>query len=227
MIHVLDNPIFNALTSGNKNLSEGSGDVRFFSRDVAPFVGMRNNTPDEFARLYEILPFKGNFAIFTPAEVEIPGPWKINYHLNLLQMVYEAETPLTGTEVPVALGEEDIPAMIALTQLTTPGPFFSRTIDFGNYLGLFEGDQLVSLAGQRLQPSPYIEISAVCTHPEHLGKGYASKLLKEQIRLIRQQGNIPFLHVLKDNLSAVNVYKRLGFTVRREMLVYSFHNQES
>jgi predicted GNAT family acetyltransferase len=117
------------------------------------------------------------------------------------------------------MGEEYIPEMLALTQLTAPGPFFQRTIEFGEYTGIFADDKLVAMAGQRMQPLPYVEISAVCTHPDHLGKGYAGMLLNEQIKRIMAVGKIPFLHVLADN-PAVRVYERVGFKTRKPITGY-------
>ncbi len=73
------------------------------------------------------------------------------------------------------------------------------------------------MAGRRLQPLPYMEVSAVCNHPDHLGKGYASRLIMHQVRLIIEAGGIPFLHVLQSNINAINVYQKLGFTTRKAM----------
>ncbi len=82
--------------------------------------------------------------------------------------------------------------MLTLTQLTNPGPFAARTIDFGHYYGIFEGDKLVAMAGQRLHAFEYAEISAVCTHPDHSGRGYARELLLHQLHRIQTAKNIPF-----------------------------------
>ncbi|MBL4677866.1 MAG: GNAT family N-acetyltransferase, partial [Mucilaginibacter sp.] len=86
--------------------------------------------------------------------------------------------------------------------------------------GVITDGKLVAMAGHRMQPLPYVEISAVCTHPEHTGKGYAARLLKEQIKRITTAGKIPFLHVLQENAGAVSVYERIGFKTRVHMLGY-------
>ena len=104
--------------------------------------------------------------------------------------------------------------MLALTKLTNPGPFASRTIDFGHYYGVFDGGKLVAMAGQRMHIEDYTEISAVCTHPDYLGRGYAKQLLLGQIHRMRAAGNIPILHVRKNNERAVKVYESIGFTPR-------------
>lgn len=220
MEHLLDNPIWNALISGNKNLANGDSKAKFVNRDVGAFAGLKENNVEDLISLHEQTPEETPVVLFVPTEITIPEEWQILIKKPLLQMVYLYKTPpLVKTDV-VQLVEKDIPAMLSLTALTEPGPFLSRTIDFGNYQGIFEGKELVAMAGQRLQPSPYIEISAVCTHPNHLGKGYAGTLVSNQIHNILDGSNIPFLHVLPENVSACGLYQKLGFEVRKEMLCY-------
>jgi predicted GNAT family acetyltransferase len=110
--------------------------------------------------------------------------------------------------------------MIQLAKLTKPGPFGRRTIDFGNYFGIFEKDKLIAMTGQRLHVQNFTEISAVCTHPDHTGKGYANKLLQHQLQLILKQGQQPFLHVRDDNQRAITLYERMGFSISRTMNFY-------
>ena len=105
--------------------------------------------------------------------------------------------------------------MIALTALTKPGPFSTRTHELGIYLGIRSGEKLVAMAGERLKVPGFTEVSAVCTHPDHTGKGYAALLMTEVMRGIRQRGETPFLHVRGDNDRAIAIYKRLGFRERK------------
>ena len=121
---------------------------------------------------------------------------------------------------PTPLQQKDVEEMIQLALLTKPGPFASRTIEFGHYYGIFESGQLVAMTGQRLHPYHYAEISAVCTHPNYLGKGYAAALIQHQITLIMSMGQKPFLHVRADNERAIALYHRLGFEVSRPMNFY-------
>jgi len=114
----------------------------------------------------------------------------------------------------VRLGAADSPEMMELTSLTKPGPFGRRTHELGTYLGIRVEGKLVAMAGERLKVPGYTEVSAVCTHPEHAGKGYARMLMLEVMRGIRERGETPFLHVRRDNARAIALYERIGFRTR-------------
>jgi len=225
MEHILDNPIWNALTTGNEHLAVGTNQARYLPKDIGAFAGLSDYSESAFADLYEISPSGAPTVLFTAA-IAIPASWKLLVQKDLLQMVYQQSTapPLGHTEL-VALGDQDIPAMLTLTALTNPGPFLARTIAFGSYYGIFQNGQLVAMAGQRLQPTPYTEISAVCTHPDYIGKGYANQLLRHQIGLILAAGHVPFLHVFADNTSACGLYEKLGFQTRKQLQVYVLEKQ--
>jgi ribosomal protein S18 acetylase RimI-like enzyme len=221
MQHILDNPAFNALISGNSALSNGTPNVQYFSKSVSPFFGLKDNTESNFGELYNLVPPEQMLCFITPVVTEIPVKWDVLHFISGLQMVYHGEAPAPDEAVTIVpLSGEHIPQMLALTKLTNPGPFAERTIDFGHYYGIFNGADLVAMAGQRLHVFNYAEISAVCTHPDHLGKGYARQLLLHHIRRIKAAGDIPFLHVRADNERAINVYKSLGFETRRPIYFY-------
>ncbi|RVU03005.1 GNAT family N-acetyltransferase [Mucilaginibacter limnophilus] len=222
MAHILDNPIYNALISGNREFAAGADPAFFFHQDVAPFAGLKDASEKDFELLGSILPNESVFVIFSRTELVIPKSFQVLRHFNMYQMVYNGYflTSETDNHIIKELGYEDVSEMLALTQLTNPGPFLPRTIEFGNYTGVFNETKLVAMAGHRMQPLPYAEISAVCTHPNHVGKGYATILLKEQINRILKAGKTPFLHVLQENKGAISVYKRIGFKTRAPMFGY-------
>jgi len=215
MEHVLDNPVWNALISGNKQLAFGNDQVRYFSPEVSPFVGLRDKNDKQFQMLYDIIPHDGPVGFVSSVEMETPQMWKLIQPNKAFQMVFEqsVDAPVAVADI-LPLTEEHIPQMLALTKLTNPGPFVGRTIDFGHYYGIFEDDKLVAMAGQRLHIGKYAEISAVCTHPDHLGRGYAKQLLLSHIHRIKAANNVPILHVRTDNHRALSVYQNLGFKAR-------------
>lgn len=214
MEHVLDNPAWNALISGNENLHLGNDHIRYFDWSVSPFVGFKDNTKENFLELYESAPEGRVFLFVAPNEMEIPAPWKLLDRVRGNQMVYEPGVDFKQTAELTTLTQEHVPQMLSLTKLTNPGPFAERTIDFGHYRGIFENDDLAAMAGQRLNAFNYAEVSAVCTHPDHTGKGYARQLLIHQINRIRAAGEIPYLHVRSDNERAIKVYESMGFVTR-------------
>ena len=249
MAHILDNPIWNALMTGNAALAEGDENVKLFPADVAPFAGLREINPDNIARLYERVASDRVVAIVAPTPIAIPTEWKVVLPVKALQMVY-APPPSASTETPsasapppasapkpptsalrtagaepelVPLDNRHIPAMLELTALTNPGPFYQRTILFGSYFGIFDGNQdgsqLVAMAGFRMHPGNFIEVSAVCTRPSHLGRGYARTLIMHLVKIIRKENCTPFLHVRDNNTRAIEVYEQLGFTTRHQMSI--------
>ena len=139
------------------------------------------------------------------------------------QMVYNGSVQeLTSEQTIQPLDSKNIPAMLALTAQTVPGPFSEKTIDFGHYHGIFNKDRLVAMAGQRLHPGTFAEISGVCTHPDFTGKGFARQLILHQIRRILENNETPFLHVKSENSSAIKLYQSIGFEIRTEIFFHVF-----
>jgi ribosomal protein S18 acetylase RimI-like enzyme len=222
MDHVLNNPAWNALISGNNNLSYGNEQVMYFDKEVSPFVALKEYTADNFRMLYESLPYDGPIIFVVPFEAEIPQQWKVLQVIKGVQMVYDVAKEQGEVQADlVPLRDEHAPQMVALAKLTNPGPFVEKTINFGHYHGVFDGDKLVAMAGQRMHPFNYAEISAVCTHPDHTGKGYARQLLLHHINRIKAASEIPFLHVRQNNERAIKVYESLGFFTRIEVYFHA------
>ena len=221
MAHVLDNPVWNALISGNKALAEGVEGLKYFASDVSPFVGFATPALPDFGLLHRLLPAERRLGVVSPVPLLIPVEWQVVQQMQVLQMIQATPAGEAVAGPPlIALRQEHVPAMLALTALTNPGPFSSNTIAFGHYMGIFDGDELVAMAGQRMHPEPYAEISAVCTHPDYLGRSYARQLIQHQAQRIRTGENIPFLHVKSDNMGAIKLYQSLGFATRWEMSFY-------
>ena len=222
MKHLLDNPVYQALLSGNRNLARGTGEVSYFDRNVSPFVGLKENSPSYLRKLAGVLPDSGKRAVMSEGPLEVPPCFKIFEAVPILQMVYHGsgEKPEQGQQQIRSLGEADVTEMLALTKLTRPGPFDRGTLLLGHYRGVFINGQLAAMAGQRMHPLPYAEISAVCTHPAFRGMGLAGRLIIDQVQRILANTEVPILHVKTDNTPAIRLYAALGFGVRKAMTVF-------
>jgi ribosomal protein S18 acetylase RimI-like enzyme len=218
--HLLHNPAYNALISGDKHLGFGTDTVRYFAEEVSPFAGFQDGYVNGFADLHQLLPAGRKILYAIPAEISTPAGWELIVHMPGVQFVYQGA--LLDNEFPhiVSLQEKHVPQMMELAKLTKPGPFGPKTIDFGFYHGIFDNNTLVAMTGQRMHVENYTEISAVCTHPNYTGKGYAAILLQHQLQLIQAQGKQAFLHVRADNQRAITLYERLEFVQSRPMHFY-------
>lgn len=221
MNDLLHNPVYYALCTGDQQLSFGTEQVKYYDEAVSPYAGFPDTYPNGFADLYALLPPDRKILYANPVPITQPGGWFIQHHIEGLQFIYEGPAVIEASFPNIVpLKEEHVDEMIELVKLTKPGPFGKRTIDFGFYHGIFDNGKLVAMTGQRLHVANYTEISAVCTHLNHLGKGYATALLQHQLKIILQQNEIPFLHVRADNDRAIAVYERLGFRASRPMHFY-------
>ena len=221
MKHLLHNPVYNALCSGDKPLSLGTDTVKYFDESVSPFVGFEESYTNGFDELHALLPEGRKILYAIPDAIAPPNGWQVQHEIKGLQFIYEGDRDIKNNFTDVQpLGAAHINEMVQLAALTKPGPFGNGTINFGYYHGIFDNEKLVAMTGQRLHVQNYTEISAVCTHPGYIGRSYAHTLLQHQLHLILQQGQQPFLHVREDNERAIAIYQRLGFTISRPMNFY-------
>jgi ribosomal protein S18 acetylase RimI-like enzyme len=217
----LDNPIWSALTSDNQNLGTGTDKAKYFLSDVAPFAAVQEDTFENFQALSDLSAEGQVVVLFSPKDKLNPTPFTIIDKVIGIQMVFQGGAPKSVLDEEAGiLTNKDVPEMLALTALAQPGPFLQRTILFGGYHGIFDGDKLVAMGGERLQGDLNTEISAVCTHPDYAGKGYARRLLTQIIRNIIEAGRVPYLHVRSDNTRAIALYARMGFVQRSVMNFY-------
>jgi FR47-like protein len=217
-INVLDNPVWNALTGPHLGHAIGNGRARHYPRDMAPFSAIAEPTEAAYVDLAADLPANTEARLFRPGEEPLPRGWAELDCFPMLQMVASGVSD-GGDTVGSLLSPVDTTAMMDLVAATKPGPFGPRTPLLGRYLGIWHGDRLAAMAGERLRVPGHVELSAICVHPEARGKGYAAALTRQLMRLAFEGGEVPFLHVRPDNAGAIALYKRLGFETHRELVV--------
>jgi predicted GNAT family acetyltransferase len=207
--------VWSALATTHKSFAEGGELAKRYPVDVAPFAATRDQSPESYHSLAQLLGPSEIAALPLAITPVLPPGWTIVRRVDVAQMVYDAPAPLPVKHTVEDLNISRIDEMLALVELTKPGPFLRRTPELGTCLGIREDDQLVAMAGERLRPLGYTEISAVCTHPEYGGRGYASSLVSSLIQRITKRDETPFLHVRNENVGAMRLYEKLGFKTRR------------
>ena len=213
MTHPLDNPLWAALSGPQAHLAVRLGRAARFLPDISPFAAVADD--GGWADLAALVGEGGTAVV--PGAPDVPPPgWELVGAIPGVQM---DGTRLEGGADPeaVALGPADVPEMLDLVERTQPGPFLPRTIMLGTYLGIRRGGALVAMAGERMRPPGWTEISAVCTDPAHRGRGLAARLVRAVGAVVRERGDVPFLHTTADNAGAIRLYEVLGFTLRREI----------
>jgi GNAT superfamily N-acetyltransferase len=216
---LLDNPILNSLETDHAKWAMVEGAARRYPAEVGPLSGMPDQSLAHYDALRRLAGSGGILGLFFQAPPAPPQGWSLVRGGLLTQMVatspeIEQVAPPPFNTIFRPLTVADVPAMLELTELTEPGPFRKRTFELGKFYGAFESDRLVSMAGQRMSLPGFIEVSAVCTHPDARGRGYARILMSTVMHDILQHGRRPFLHAFADN-PAIRLYKSLGFVQRR------------
>jgi ribosomal protein S18 acetylase RimI-like enzyme len=214
---VLDNPAWASLTGAHANIAVGGELARHYDPEVSVFAGLRDvKDPAAWAELSAISDPGQNYGVISVHDYTPPTGWERPFGGIGLQLIGPdvfgepdpETTPLTA---------EHIDAILELIELTRPGPFNPRTIELGGYIGIWREDRLAAMGGFRLHPGDWIEISAVCTHPDFQRQGLSTRVVKAVAHSVRSQGAVPMLHMAKTNEAARRVYENLGFTVRAEM----------
>jgi len=210
----LDLPPWSALTTAHAGFSLGNDSARRYRPAFAPLAAIREISDACLSSLHDLMQPGDVVGLFSPDPVLSRQGLNAITQKTVEQMVYWSDDVESPALEAVPLTAADVPAMLELADLTHPGPFAARTIELGAYLGIRSGGKLIAMAGERMKFDGFTEISAVCTHPEHQGKGYATVLVRTLVRDILGRGAVPFLHVFSDNKAAENLYARLGFLRR-------------
>lgn len=211
----LDSPFWTCLATRHAHLALGGELARRYPPEMSTLAGVPGLAPANVAALSSLVDVGDDVALVGAHVPMLPATWEALYASELTQMLRTERSPLPEGDVDVvALGPSDVPEMLALVELTHPGPFRRRTIELGTFIGIRERGHLVAMAGERTWIADFREVSAVCTHPEMQGRGYARALIGRVVNRMLRAGQTPFLHAESKNEVAIDVYRRLGFARR-------------
>ncbi|WGM39774.1 GNAT family N-acetyltransferase [Caulobacter sp. NIBR1757] len=218
--HPLNRPIWNALKLSQRQHAITRGQAVRFDPAFGQFAAIPDTTPDSLAALGELVREHGDVILFEPADLPaVPGA-ELVQRAPIVQMIAEQQIAPGKSLFDVEpLTDADGDEMLALATLTRPGPFFSRTHELGDFVGVREGGVLIAMAGERMRCGPFTEVSGVCTLPEHRGKGLAGHLTRHVTGAIQARGETPFLHAWASNTGAIGLYESLGYVRRAELTV--------
>lgn len=219
MPELLDNPIWNALNTEHQHFAIGDDLAKRYPPEIGPLSGLAEQSPAAYEALRAVTGIGGVTAQFLESPVDVPPGWELLRDGLMSQMIWTGENgaesaPIRHPGTLRPLTAADVPAMVELAALTEPGPFRTRTHELGEFFGIFDAGRLMAMAGQRTRVPGFSEVSAVCTHPDERGRGYARALMSEVMADIVQRGATPYLHAFAVN-PAIRIYEALGFTRRR------------
>lgn len=211
--HILDNAVWASLSGPHASIAEVVGLARRYPVEVSPFGAIANDQdPQAWNDLAELIGPSG-ITVLSGCDLHVSEKWQTLDGGSGVQLI-GVDVEGKQDEAAMELGANDVPEMLDLISRTEPGPFLPRTVELGGYLGFRIDGTLVAMAGCRLHPAGWREISAVCTDPAHRGKGLAGRLVKAVVANIKAEGDIPFLHASETNTNAIRLYETLGFRLR-------------
>jgi ribosomal protein S18 acetylase RimI-like enzyme len=216
---LLANIFWHALTGPQAAFATGSGGARRYAPGFSPIVAFADPARPDFDALRRHCE-PGEHFYCADWSGAVPAGWQLEAESTMYRMVWDGPAPAADDSLDARpLRAEHAAQAFELATLTRPGPFGPRTIELGEYLGCFEGERLVAMAGERAQASNLREVSGVCTHPDQQGRGFARRLMLMLIRREIERGETPFLHVMSTNRTAHELYRRMGFRVHAEPVV--------
>jgi predicted GNAT family acetyltransferase len=214
------NPVWHALQTRHRHFAIRAGDACRYPAEVAPFAAVAAPTPNALEQLHSLLA-AGESLWLTGDAFPFPLGLTVEAVIQCFQMVLPRNVALADLTDPLLqLTNADADDMVALTDIAFPGFFRRRTIEMGAYYGVRSGGQLIAMAGERFMLDGFPEISGVCTHPEHRGRGLAASLIVKLARDHRRDGLLSWLHVNVANHRAQELYRRIGFRTVRTVRVH-------
>jgi GNAT superfamily N-acetyltransferase len=219
----LDNPAWYSLSETHSKFAIDYDDVKFYQPDYCPFggaPGLKNNE----AAIEKYAALAADFFVIGEKPL-IPRHVIIRKELVCLQMIIDDLIVVKQIENIVKLDQGHLHVLSQLVNLVQPGYFKMKTALLGEYFGIFKNGVLVAVTGERMKMNGFTEVSAIVTHPDHTGKGYAKQLIAHCVNNIFLKGSVPYLHVVESNSLAINIYLKSGFRTRRKISFWNVVKQ--
>ena len=211
----LDNPVWYSLSETHQNCSLGNDHIKFYHPDYCPFGGFILN--ENISGCIEKYSMMADSFFIVGKRPQFANSLKLKNELVCEQMVLYKKIRMDIGENVVKLGDEHADDLFHLVNLVQPGYFKGKTFLLGSYHGIFKNNDLVAVTGERMKMNGHTEVSAVVTHPDHIGKGYAKQLVAYTSNNIFDEDKIPYLHVAENNITAIGLYEKLGFKRKRKI----------
>lgn len=220
----LDRPVWSALTTRWAAIAEGDASAWRIDRDYGVFGAAADRSPESLAALAALVPDRGELWLVEREDWPAPPGTRFVRQAECVQMICETLPPVKPPAFEIVeLGEDDARAMYDLAKLTQPGPYAAHTNRLGDFIGVKRDGALIAMAGERMKMPGLSEVSGVCTHPDHRGRGYAGALMRVVAERMLARGETPWLHAYASNGGAIALYESLGFrlhgTVTASILV--------
>ncbi|WP_342619552.1 GNAT family N-acetyltransferase [Rhodoferax sp. GW822-FHT02A01] len=213
------NIVWHTLTGAHSKYATGSEDALRYSKGFSPIVGFADTARPNFQALTSFCGRDEHFYCVDWTGSPPPN-WQIEGETVMFKMTWNQSLPEEeAAPAAIPLGPAHAKQALELTSLTRPGPFGERTIELGEYFGQFDKGRLIAMAGERMQAGIMREISGVCVHPDYQGQGLARQLVYKLLQRETRRGEMPFLHVSRENAGAYALYESMGFRVAHESVV--------
>lgn len=220
----LDNPVWHSLSETHLPFAIDYDNIKFYHPDYCPFGGFNHNDSVADAAMKYAALADSFFIVGT--KPGIPDGLTIKNELICLQMVVPGRIEIESNEPITTLTTPHSSALFELVNFVQPGYFREKTSILGEYFGIFKENKLIAVTGERMKMNDFTEVSAVVTHPDHAGKGYAKQLVAHTVNNIFDQGKSPYLHVAETNIGAIRLYEKLGFKTRRKISFWNINRDK-
>jgi ribosomal protein S18 acetylase RimI-like enzyme len=221
----LDNPFWSSLRSRHRALALEAGDVARYPPQFAPFLGVAGEDVDVAEALATLVAPGESVLLLGVVPRRVPDGWRLAAFADLAQMACGERIPVVDGPGVIELTAAHRADVLALTALVYPHYFRERTMELGRYFGIYQDGRLAAMIGERLGTDTHQEMSAICTHPDFNGRGYARRLTAMLGNDTLQRGRMPFLHVSHENVRAKRMYEQLGYRLRRDIPFWSLRRE--